>query len=332
MLHAFKASVRVQGFKGVLFTSKLVKTILIRRLPELEGFFKPRAGGEPKYIHVSPLYYSSGGKSICLYSYVKCVNRKTAKCQGPLSQVVLNGEYYFYAGFTSNVSDPVKTMSSLLGFNDCFTYMDQRVCVETTGIEYYIPQMESSELVSKLFETGKVKIVFASPTMLRDPFKRTKHKTLIPSVMNIFAVPVYTMLTHKGAFTYKRFRRHLLMLHRIFNEPYSVFKTTGIKWVVYKRRPEPTIIGYVNLYLNQHYYDMYSKNMSIDLKEYLRELFAYTITLGVGVGRATGFGHVFIEVPGNGIDSNGGAGKEDSPKNSAPATRPPEGENSSPQA
>ena len=101
------------------------------------------------------------------------------------------------------------------------------------------------------------------------------------------------MLHNTGTYSLRRFRRQLLILHKIFNEPYSTLKTVQLRWVVYKKRPEPTIIGYMNLHVNREYLDYYSRY--IDMEEYLRELLAYMETLGVGVGRATGFGHVFLD-------------------------------------
>ncbi len=49
----------------------------------------------------------------------------------------------------------------------------------------------------------------------------------------------------------------------------------------------------MNLYINEDYFEYY--NRYIDMEKYLAEIFATMMTLGVSVGRATGFGHIFLE-------------------------------------
>ena len=61
-LHLFRVKVFVEGFRGVLFTGKFVKTLLINKLPEYTDLFKPVKGNVPKLIHVSPLYRVRGGR------------------------------------------------------------------------------------------------------------------------------------------------------------------------------------------------------------------------------------------------------------------------------
>ncbi|MEM1831177.1 MAG: hypothetical protein QXJ97_06560 [Desulfurococcaceae archaeon] len=59
------------------------------------------------------------------------------------------------------------------------------------------------------------------------------------------------------------------------------------------------VIGYVNLYLNKHYLDLYTAK-SVDTEALLEETFATALTLGIGTSRATGFGHTKITTPTSG--------------------------------
>jgi len=292
-LYLFRIRVYIEGFKGVLFTGKFVKTLLINKMPEYSELFKPVKGNIPKLIHISPLYRVRGGRVKCVYSYVSCSSRELARCNGNPSIIKLHGTYDFYVGFTSNALDYNVFMEHILSLDDCFTFMDQKTCTSLLEIEYVNPKNETLEIARKTLREGKLKIVFASPTMLRDPFRRSKYKSLVPTVLNIFSTPLYIMLHNTGTYSLRRFRRQLMILHKIFNEPYSTLKTTQLKWVVYKKKPEPTITGYINLHINQEYLDYYQRY--INMEEYLRELLAYMETLGVGVGRAAGFGHIFLE-------------------------------------
>lgn len=291
-LSLFKITASIQGFRGVLFTGKLVKTIVIKALPELSTVFQPSTSETPKLIHVSPLYTAVEGGIKCLYSSVEC-GKGVAKCDGEPSKVLLNGDYWFYIGFSRRVLRPERLMEAVNEMNGCFTFMDQRVCVTVSEVEYVDPAVASTTVARNALNKGKLKVVFSSPTLLRDPFKRTKHKSLVPTVLNVFSTPVYLMLSDQEAYSLKKYRRQLLILHKLFNESYTALKTVRLKWVKYKQKPEPAITGYINLYLNPDYLQYYGRH--INMEKYLGEIMAYMATLGVGVGRATGFGHVFLK-------------------------------------
>lgn len=112
-------------------------------------------------------------------------------------------------------------------------------------------------------------------------------------MINVFATPVYTRLHAEGRYRKGVFRRELIMLHRLLNETYSALGGVKIKWVYYSSRPEPALIGYVNYRVNGEYLS-FLKQRGFNVEEWLAEIFAYALTLGVGAGRAAGFGHVVI--------------------------------------
>ncbi|MCX8199830.1 MAG: CRISPR system precrRNA processing endoribonuclease RAMP protein Cas6 [Sulfolobales archaeon] len=293
MFKVLRTKSLVRGFHGYLFSGKLVKTIVVRRLPELAELFKPTAGSAPKLIHVSPLFKRSSGGVKCIYSYAMCNNSEVIKCSKPITPIELNGSYDFYMGFTDSVLSLVKAIEALSSIDECFEFMKQEVCVTVQEVEYIDARALAREIVNRVIEVGRVKVVFASPTMLRDPLRRSKYKSFSPTPFNVFSTPTYILQYISGGYSPRRLRLHLTILHRLLNETYSITGTTRVKWILYGRSPEPTLVGYVNYHLNKDYVEQYSRVLSIN--EYLTEVFAASIALGVGVGRTAGFGHVFIE-------------------------------------
>lgn len=290
-----RVSLRVSGFKGYLFTGKFAKTIVARALPQLLGFFEPSKGPAPKLLHVSPLYRLVGGGVECVYSYANCRGRRLVKCTGEPVPVFLDGDYHFYLGLHKSVINYAEAVSALAGAGGCFEFMGQRVCVEVSEVAYFDAVALGREVASEALESGGVKVVFSSPTLLRDPLRPSgKYKAYSPTPINVFATPVYAMLHARGSFTTARFRRRLIRLHRLFNETYSLLGGVRVKWVYYSTKPEPALVGYVNYRVNGEYAE-YLAARGMDLEEWLGAVFAYTIALGVGAGRATGFGHVELK-------------------------------------
>ncbi|MEM4004483.1 MAG: CRISPR system precrRNA processing endoribonuclease RAMP protein Cas6, partial [Desulfurococcaceae archaeon] len=291
-LALLKTHVNVFGFTGYLFSGKLVKTILIRSIPRLEELFKPTAGSMPKLIHISPLYrVKNDGEIECVYSYAVC--RETSayvKCVDALKPITLNGRYHFHIGFHQSVEKVTDVLNALLNYSECFEFMNQKVCVEIAEIEAWNAVELGRNLAIRVMNSGGLKLVFASPTMPRDPFRTSgKYKAYLPTPEIVFATPVYAKQIANGEYTIKKFRRELLYLRRLFHETYSVWGSIRVRWVYYGRRPEPALIGYVNYRVNYEYLDFLKQGLNVE--EWLGEVFAYTLALGVGAGRATGFGH-----------------------------------------
>lgn len=294
-LALIRVYVNIGEFKGYLYTGKLVKSILIRAYPDIRDLLEPVKGPVPKPIHISPLYtLDQSGRKRCIYSYAVCRERSPlVRCNGPPSLVELDGVYFFYVGLHESIVKPGVLIDSLHGFSECFEFMDQRVCVDVVRLDVSDAYIASQDLVEKILSAGRFRLILSSPTMLRDPLRpRRKHKAVLPTVMNIFAAPVYVNLVVNGKYTGRALRRELLRLHRLLNETYSILKTIKVKWIYYTSKPEPALTGYINYRVNKEYLEHLSKH--IDIKQWLREITAYTITMGIGTSRATGFGHVEI--------------------------------------
>jgi len=295
-LALIRVDVRVSGFYGYLYTSRLVKTTLIRACSKLEEHFKPTKGPVPKLLHITPLYRRANGGVECVYSYAECRGRwGVVKCRGEPSVVELSGDYYFYIGLHESVVRSVDVISSLLNYAECFEFIKQRVCVELRGLDVINPASLARELASRVISARGVKVVFSSPTLLRDPLKTVrKQKTFLPTPLVVFATPIYVRLIATSSCRRGVFRRELLRVHRLFNETYSALGSVRVKWVYYTDRPIPALTGYVNYRLDENYLN-YLESRGADIAEWLGEIFAYALTLGVGAGRAAGFGHVELK-------------------------------------
>lgn len=166
-----------------------------------------------------------------------------------------------------------------------------RPCIDMESIDIVDAYLTGLKIAKRVLETGAIKITFTSPTLLRDPLRIAgKYKSYTPIPFIVFATPVYTLLHSKGMYTVRGLRTNLLMLHRLFNETYSMLGGVKIKWIYYNKRPEPTLIGYVNYRINEEYLEHLRSRLSVE--EWLGEIFAYMLALDVGAGRAAGFGHV----------------------------------------
>lgn len=289
----------------VLFTGKLVKSLLIDANPQLKEVFAKVRGVEPKLMHITPLYTVSNGKTKCLYSYAS-INMKDGAVKK--HRIALkNGMYKFYIGFIEKQFRNVKKglgnavnfdliYNTLLNIGGTHVFGKYSVKVDLASINVVDIHTYTNNIVREFLKyEGKLKIIFSSPTLLRDPLRTSKHKSLVPTVLNIFSTPVYITSYLRGEHKRKIVMSTLILLHRLLNEPYSVLNTVSIKWVVYDRtkQPIPALTGYVNLHLNKAYYEVY--NRKYNLEELLREILTVMSALGTGTSRATGFGHITIQ-------------------------------------
>lgn len=300
--HLFRVDVLIRSnWRGILFTGKLVKSLIIDAEPRLKRFFEKSSGAAPKLIHVTPLYTEeevNGRRRVrCVYSCVKNDNGRSR------TEVVrTNGKYTFYVGLVESaaVESPRfnEVYNALLNLSGRHLFKNHAFDVELLSVDSVDVERYIKDAVSHLLKAGEVRIIFASPTLLRDPFRSGKHKSLTPTPMNIFSTPVYINLYLTGRLRQKLFIKTLIILHRLLNEPYSIHRTTGVAWVKYDedKRPIPTLIGYVNLFLNREFYDNYISR-GVDVEASMGEALSTLLALGTGTSRSAGFGHANITTP-----------------------------------
>lgn len=269
--------------EDAVFTGKLVKSLIIDANPVLKKFFEKTPGGVPKLVHITPLYVELG-KVRCIHS---------------LSGIDDGGRFTFYVGFIESETTDSPSFNDIynavLNITGRHRFRDKVLNIELLSIESVDVNSNVKDIVSGLIKNGKLKVIFASPTLLKDPFRVSKHKSLTPTPINIFSTPVYINLYLSGRLKQKPFIRTLIILHRLLNEPYSIHRTVKVIKIKYDedKNPIPALIGYVNLFFNKEYYEQYTSR-GINIEKLLQETLSTMLTLGTGTSRATGFGHVAI--------------------------------------
>ena len=308
--YLLEVTIHIDGnWSGVLFTGKLVKSLLIDANPKLKSLFKKSSGPPPKLIHITPLYTIEEGniressrnmvRSKCIYSYAQ-IDTIKGRIKKVYEVRISRGLYKFYIGF---VETPITSASptfdtiynTLLNISGTHKFKQRKLDVELVSLNVLDVIAHTLKIINNTITNGKLKLIFSSPTLLRDPLRTAKHKSLIPVPINIFSTPAYIDLYLIGKLRRKGLINRLILLHRLLNEPYSIYNTTSVKWILYDtdKKPIPTLIGYVNLYLNRTYYEKYNRKYDID--ELLQRTIATILTLGTGTSRAVGFGHILIK-------------------------------------
>jgi len=296
--YLFEAEVFLRSdWNAPLFTGKLVKSMIIDALPELKVLFNKSSGVQPKLIHVSPLFQFNGGGIRCIYSGTSGYLGK----RKPAPKITINGKYRFYIGFVEDGSVGFDAVyNALMGISGRHQFSNRTFEAELLSLRTVDVEREASRALEGMQVSGggKVRLVFSSPTMLRDPFRTDNHKSLVPSPLNIFSTPIYIYLYLSGKLTQRRLYKLAIIIHRVINEAHTIHDTVKKVWVYYEPRknPVPALIGYANLYLNTSYYEKYM--LRYDLPELLKEVFKLSMILGIGTSRAAGFGHVAFQPTG----------------------------------
>jgi hypothetical protein len=270
--------------KQKYYSAKLVKRLILSSNKSLEKLFSPARGAKPKLVHITPLYTTEEGK-IRTLTYVSRVG---------------SGVYHFYLGAVEEELDMYAAISTLestpekIEFNRA-VYHVRRVEVKVENLEERI-----AEVMSAIQRAKKVKVVLASPTVLRDPLVSSKHKTLVPSVFNLFSTPIYIKLYLSGRLRRRTLIKTLLRLHRALTVPPTFWQTLRKIDLQYEPgRKVPALIGYLNLHYNP---ENDPDNTALDT---LRKTLPYMLALGTGVGRAAGLGHTTIHTPRTHADGRG---------------------------
>jgi CRISPR/Cas system endoribonuclease Cas6 (RAMP superfamily) len=298
-----------------LFTGKFVKSLLIDANPALKDLFKKSTGKKPKLIHITPLYEIDNRKMRCVYSSAEVGEKGIFK----IRPVKINGLYKFYVGFV-DIEDDLLTFDKIYGtlmeIPGKHIFANHAFEVELTSLKALDVEREAKKVVEDLLSKGTLRVTFASPTLLRDPFRPSKFKSLIPTPMNVFSTPIFINLWLRGEAKRRPYYTMLVMIHRLLNETHSIYSKHGltgtvqVKFLAYEagKSPIPSLIGYVNYKLNHHYMQVYEK--ANDVKELLKDLFELMLTLGTGTSRATGFGHITLHPSGRHLTSSNDASGE----------------------
>jgi len=289
------------------YTAKLVKSILIMGNPKLKEIFSKGKDLPPKPIHITPLYVESehGIKAVYTKMIPKGSTARPPKFDELKStKIKAEKKYFFYIGISLSLLKDV-----LLGLSNIgrFQFGKEIVDIDSIGYEIeYIDMEKESERVRKVLETeaGKsLKITFMSPTLLKDPLtimRKKKKKLLLPLPEAIFCIPFFMILLDKGRLRRSIFLRCMRYVKSVFDIPYTALKTVNLAWYVYNNEVLPAMVGYVKYFIDKevlrHAQHIMEMKYGLDFIELLSKVIVLAQVYGVGDGRATGFGHISIEI------------------------------------
>jgi len=243
------------------YTAKLVKSLLINSNPLLEEIFTRREG--PKPIHITPLYtYKQNektGEKQMEPVYTRYIpTGSTSKPPGinrikPI-ELKAGREYFFYIGTNASLLNLV-----LLGLSnvDRFDFGSETVAINRLDFEVkYIDIEREAERIESILESssnGYLKIVFESPTLLKDPLaiaRWKKKKLFFPLPEAVFSTPFYMALLDTGRYKTSLFKKCMVYVKSAFDIPYTALKTINLVWYIYDAKPLPALIGYTKYYID----------------------------------------------------------------------------------
>ncbi|BCS94303.1 MAG: CRISPR-associated endoribonuclease Cas6 [Metallosphaera javensis (ex Sakai et al. 2022)] len=276
MYKLYQIKVKLSKFKTIDYTGKLVKAILIQANDKMEEVFESEKYPSPKPIRITPIYKDNQP------IYSKVIVKKFGKDKKPdfsPKEIEINGEYTFYVGIKQELYIELqKTLTKLMSGID-FDYGSYRVSAKITAFE------EKEPTINENFHTLKIK--FNSPSIFRDPFTRiasierkTTEKRFLPFPPFIFSVNVYEI-------NREIYKRNIIRLAYSLVESHNNLNTVMKVWYYYDGDWLPGIIGYAKFYLKKDLPPFVIKN--------LIQIFKHAQIMGVGTGRAAGFGFAEIE-------------------------------------
>lgn len=271
-----------------VFTGKIVKRLLLVANPVLAGVFSKLRGATPKLVHITPLYVENG-KTRCLHTI-----RLGQLPEDPRKFVFYVGSVDDGKGVAKGVPKvpPEDMYTALLSLPDAVEFSYCRICADLVSIKEVDVARVADQALQKMEKTGKLPIIFSSPTMLRDPFVSSRYKSFLPSPLTIFSTPAYIYLYMRGTLSLRMYRKALILLNKALGVPYTYLKTVRTVKVPYKKGTAvPALAGYVNLYMRQ---DTGEKHKKV-AEAILKALLPIMLALGTGTSRATGFGHITIK-------------------------------------
>ena len=294
------------------YTAKLVKSMLISGNPRLGEIFSKGKDMPPKPIHITPLYTFDTTKRPCKKAvYTKFIPKSSTAKHPNINElkpvkIEAGRKYFFHIGTSMNMLNDM--LAGLSNFR--FSFGRETVDVESLSYEiHYVDVMRESERISEMLEVQgnkgerAVRVTFESPTLLKDPLvvmRRKKKKLLLPLPEAVLATPLFMILADMGKLRRSIFLRCMRYIKSVFDTPYSALKTVNLVWYVYDSNVLPAMIGYVKYFID---FQVLARAQTIMKMKYgidFVNLLSKTIVLaqiyGVGDGRATGFGHVSIQL------------------------------------
>ncbi|QXJ32097.1 CRISPR system precrRNA processing endoribonuclease RAMP protein Cas6 [Saccharolobus shibatae] len=279
MYSLHKLKVLVSQFITSDYTGKFVKSLLINANPSFNEIFENSSYPTPKPIRITPLLRGDGKfPTQAIYPKKFSNNSSNKEHNSQLSTIQIGGEYYFLVGIRSDLQKDFLEALGKLFVGVKFKYGNFDVSVKVTGYD----QID----VSYPTDYQYLYIKFISPSVFSDPFSRIagvsreKIKRFIPIPPIIFSTNVYELLR-------ERYGKSIIRLGYAFYESHNNIETIKRIWYYYDGKWLPGIIGYAKFIKKE-------KVRREALEDFVKIL-THAQIMGVGSGRANGFGYVVIE-------------------------------------
>jgi len=293
------------------YTAKLVKTLLISGNPKLEELLSKGRDFPPKPIHITPLYTTvttGDGRERKEVVYTRFVPKESTARPPHIEKlrpvrIEAGKKYFFYVGTSMNLLNEILTgLSNASEFN----FGRDVVSIGELGYEisYVDVNREAERATSFLVGEGpQIKVVFESPTILKDPLaimRWKKKKLLLPLPEAVLSIPVFMVLYDSGKVRTSIILKCMRYIKSSLDIPYTTLKTVRLVWYVYDNKVLPAMIGYAKYFVDgdilQRVQTSLKTKYSLSFAEILSKALVLAQVYGVGDGRATGFGHASFSV------------------------------------
>jgi len=281
------------------FSGKVVKTLLIKGNPRLEYVFES-SEVKPKPIRCSPLGYLVRGKQIYLWKRVKSGSNGEASSSfsginvssGGLKASDSDGivgvtggrEYFFILGFDETVKHLV--FEAFMNIDGVIAYNTRW---KLTRIEVNCYPLPSMKPLVKLDGVDSVKVEFRSPVNIVDPYKPSRFRRFLPLAGFLLSYNIGEIARMDRD---KREYWDLInIVSAVLQETHNLWDTVKRVYYLYDGKAIPGLTGYIKYYVA---WETLEKNPN--LKLLVENVLSHAIIMGVGAGRANGFGHVTVKL------------------------------------
>ncbi len=272
----FKAKITLSVENEVIlppFTGKVAKSLLIKGNDKLETIFKS-PNVNPKPIKVSPLGYLKNGKEVFLWVMEK----------GKLDiiRVGPDREYFFYVGYEETISHMVEEALSNIDSKELFK---TKWYVSSIEINSYTLPSEKGEY--GILKSSEVKVSFRSPVNIVDPYRKSKFRRFLPVAGFLFSYNIGEIARLER--DNKLYWILIDYTSAILQETHNVWDTVKKIYYIYDGEKIPGLTGYIKYYIN---HDLLESKRGLAVL--IENILQHAEIMGVGSGRANGFGHVKI--------------------------------------
>lgn len=285
----YDASPRKYGFMKVcikprdsvklpVFTGKFVKSFLIEANPKLKIIFETRV--QPKPLAVSTLYRLINGKKVFLW---KIAGTNTVF-------ITIAGEKLFFnIGCSEDVLSIVLDTLTSIGSSGVELFNTKWFLEEIEFMYYNLPFRDEESVPDefKLNNKKSIKIMFRTPALLLDPFKKSKRRRFLPTPGNVFSYNIGDLLRIERN---QEYFNTIILIEAVLNETYNVLKTAKPIKYIYENKELPGLTGYVKYMIDWNLLN------ATDSKLFLENIIIHASVMGIGSSRANGFGHVTIKI------------------------------------